>query len=84
MTILAKTLAIAVTVLFFMSAQTHKKPPLNWAVIGLVGYGLGWGITYGLFHVLNMKMGFMLMQVPALAGAAIAFLVRQKLIADAQ
>ena len=83
MLLLAKILAVAVVVWFYLAAREHKQPPLNWAVIGFIGYGLGWGITYGLMHVLSMKMNVMVMQIPAFAGAFAAYLVREKLIADA-
>lgn len=90
MLLLAKILAVAVLVLFFMAAQKYKQPPVQWALIGLVGYVLVWGLAYGLIHVLlpasvtrGMGMGFLVMQVPAIAGAFVAYLVRGKLIADA-
>lgn len=83
MTILAKALVIAVAVWFFTTAQQHKKSPIEWAMIGIVGYGLGWGITYGVLHVLSVPMSFFIMQIPALVGACVAYLVRGKLLTDA-
>ena len=90
MLLLAKILAVAVVVWFYLAAQERKQPPIKWAVIGLVGYLLGWGLTKGLLHIVlpssmtrTMGMGFLIMQIPAFAGAFAAYLVREKLIADA-
>jgi hypothetical protein len=90
MLLLAKILAVAVIVWFYLAAQAHKQPPIKWAVIGLVGYVLAWGLTYGLIHVLlpaavtrTMAMGFLVTQIPAVCGAFAAYLIRGKLIADA-
>lgn len=90
MLLLAKILAVAVLVWFYLAAQEHKQPPAKWAVIGLVGYVLVWGLTYGLIHILlpaavtrTMVMGFLVMQIPAVCGAFAAYVIRGKLIADA-
>jgi RsiW-degrading membrane proteinase PrsW (M82 family) len=90
MLLLAKILAVAVVVWFYLAAQAHKQPPIKWAVIGLIGYVLVWGLTYGLIHILlpatvtrTMVMGFLVMQIPAVAGAFAAYVIRGKLIADA-
>lgn len=89
MLLLAKILAVVVIVWFYLAAQQHKQPPLKWAVIGLIGYLLVWGLTYGTLHILlpaavtrTMMMGFLVAQIPAITGAFAAYLIRQKLIAD--
>jgi RsiW-degrading membrane proteinase PrsW (M82 family) len=90
MLLLAKILAVAVVVWFYLAAQEHKQPPIKWAVIGLIGYLLGWFLTKGLLHILlpasasrTLVMGFLVVQIPAVCGAFAAFLIRGKLISDA-
>lgn len=90
MLLLAKILAVAVLVWFYLTAQQHKQPPIKWAVIGLVGYLIAWGLGYAFIHLMlpaaitrTMIMGFLVMQIPAVAGAFAAYLIRGKLIADA-
>ncbi|MGZ5051242.1 MAG: hypothetical protein ACXWF8_10520 [Methylobacter sp.] len=87
---LAKFAAIAVTILFYMSAKEKGQPPVNWAVVGLIGYCIAWFAVklaivsplLGMFAK-NPTGTFLLYQVPALCGIGAAFLIRKKLLADA-
>jgi RsiW-degrading membrane proteinase PrsW (M82 family) len=90
MLLLAKILAVAIVVWFYLAAQKHNQPPIKWAIIGLIGYLLVWGLTKGLLHILlpasvtrTLVMGFLIMQIPAVCGAFAGFLIREKLISDA-
>lgn len=87
---LAKFGAIAVLVWFYLSAQKQSQPPITWAVIGFIGYCLTWGLVYLTFIEVLPKaltrsagMGFLVMQIPALCALAAAYLIRQKLVSDA-
>lgn len=89
MLFLAKILAIVVLIWFYTSAQTHKQPPIKWAIIGFLGYVLAWCLGYVFIHIVlpvgvsrSMTMGFLTMQIPALSGALAAYFIRGKLIAD--
>ena len=90
MLLLAKLAAIVVLVWFFTSAQEHRQPPVQWAVIGLIGYVLTWFLVYKTFvHGLppamtrSEGMGFIVMQFPVFCAMAAVYLVRKKLISDA-
>jgi len=90
MLFLAKILAVAVLVWFYLAAQEHKQPPIKWAVIGLIGYVLAWALGYAFIHFMlpaaitrTATMGFLVMQIPAVCGAFAAYLIRGKLISDA-
>lgn len=92
MLLLAKILALAVLVFFYREAKQQGLSGMTgvkWAVIGFVGYILTWFLVYKLLGMLpkgitrSMVSGFLVMQIPALCGALIAYFVRGKLIAEA-
>ncbi|TAK64248.1 hypothetical protein [Methylobacter sp.] len=87
---LARFAAIAVLVWFYMTAKEKGEPPINWAIIGLIGYWIAWWAVK--LTVVNALSGmvaksatgtFLLVQVPALCAIGAAFLIRKKLLADA-
>lgn len=87
MFILAKLLAVAVVVWFFTSAKEHQQSPINWAIIGLIGYILVWyGVKFTLVDALwasvktSPSAGFLLLQVPVLCASIAAFFIRKTLI----
>lgn len=91
MLLLAKLAGILILVWFYMSGKEHGEPPLKWSVIGLIGYWLTWwAVKLAVVDSLSGLVAksatgtFVLLQVPALAGIAAAFLIRKKLIADAK
>ncbi len=91
MLLLAKILAVVVLVWFFVTAQDHKQPAIQWAVIGLIGYITAWGLGYAFVHLMlpaaitrTMTMGFLVMQIPAIFGGFAAYVIRGKLIANAK
>ena len=91
MFVLAKLLAIAVVAWFFSSAKEHGESPINWAIIGLIGYAIIWvGVKFTLVDALwgavktAPTAGVLLAQVPALCGVAGTFFIRKKLIANAE
>ena len=90
MLFLAKALAIAVLIWFFTTAKEKGEPAINWAITGLIGYVIVWGVVrYTLVAALsgmvakNLTGTVILMQIPALVAIAAAFLIRKKLIANA-
>jgi hypothetical protein len=87
---LARFAAIAVLVWFYMTAKEKGESPLNWAIVGLIGYWITWWIVKltvvsplsGM--VAKSVMGtFLLVQVPALCAIGAAFLIRKKLLSNA-
>lgn len=91
MLFLAKALAIAVLVWFFTTAKEKGEPAINWAITGLIGYIIVWvGVRYTLVAALagmvakNPTGTVILMQIPAVCAIAAAFLIRKKLIANAE
>ncbi|MCF7964437.1 hypothetical protein V3O24_07190 [Methylobacter sp. Wu8] len=87
---LARFAGIAVLVWFYLSAKEKGESPLNWAIIGLIGYWITWWVIKltvvsalsGM--VAKNPMGtFLLYQIPALCAIGAAFLIRKKLLADA-
>ncbi|MFI3187946.1 hypothetical protein BCS42_14720 [Crenothrix sp. D3] len=80
---LAKILAIAVVALFYTTAKKKGESPVNWAVIGFIGYVIVWGLVYTLINKFLGTGSFVIMQIPALCAMAVAFLIRQKLISNA-
>jgi hypothetical protein len=91
MLFLAKVGAIAVIVWFYLSAQKQNEAPIKWAIIGLIGYWLTWWLVDKTFITVlpaaltrSAVMGFLVMQIPALAAMAAAYLIRGKLVHDAQ
>ncbi len=88
---LAKFGAVAVLVWFYLSAQKQNQPPITWAIIGFIGYCITWGLVYLIFGEVLPKaltrsagMGFLVMQIPALTAMVAAYLIRQKLVHDAE
>jgi hypothetical protein len=88
---LARFAAIAVLVWFYMTAKEKGESPLNWAIVGLIGYWITWWIVKltvvsplsGM--VAKSVMGtFLLVQVPALCAIGAAFLIRKKLLSNAE
>lgn len=87
---LARFAAIAVLVWFYMSAKEKGEPPINWAIIGLIGYWIAWwAVKLTLVSALSGMVAksatgtFLLVQIPALCAIGAAFLIRKKLLADA-
>lgn len=87
---LARFAAIAVLVWFYMTAKEKGESPINWAIIGLIGYWITWWMVK--LTVVSALSGmvaknptgtFLLVQIPALCAIAAAFLIRKKLLADA-
>ncbi len=85
MLFLAKALAIAVLIWFYTTAREKGEPPINWAITGFIGYVIVWGLTYALIGKFgaSAKGSFIVMQIPALCAMATAFLIRKKLISNA-
>ena len=81
---LAKILLVATVVLFFTTAKQKGEPPFNWAIIGFVGYAIVWGLTYALMNKFLGTKSMVIMQIPALCAIAGAFLIRNKLISNAE
>lgn len=89
---LAKIAAILMIVWFFQTAKQHGGKPVQWVLIGLIGYWVVWWIvTLAVANPLlnSMPKGSVMMlllirHVPAFAAVAAAMLVRKKLLADLQ
>jgi hypothetical protein len=89
MLFLAKFAGIAVLVWFFLTAKDKGEPPFKWAIIGVIGYWIAWWVVKltvvtalaGLVAKSAM-MTFLVIQIPALAAIAAAFVIRKKLLAD--
>ncbi len=86
---LARFAAIAILVWFYMTAKEKGESPINWAIIGLIGYWITWWMVK--LTVVSALSGmvaknptgtFLLVQIPALCAIAAAFLIRKKLLAD--
>jgi hypothetical protein len=87
---LARFAGIAVLVWFYMTAKEKGQPPLNWAIIGLIGYWITWWLVK--LTVVSPLSGmvaknptgtFLLVQIPALCAIGAAFFIRKKLLSDA-
>ena len=88
---LARFAAIAVLVWFYMTAKEKGEPPINWAITGFIGYWIAWwAVKLTVVSALsalvakNPTATFMLVQIPALCAIGAAFLIRKKLLADAE
>ncbi|MGZ5059175.1 MAG: hypothetical protein ACXWAA_12110 [Methylobacter sp.] len=86
---LAKFAGIAVLVWFYLSAKEKGASPINWAIIGLIGYWITWWavkltVVSALLGIVakNPTGTFLLLQIPALCAIGAAFLIRKKLLAD--
>lgn len=87
---LARFAGIAVLVWFYLSAKEKGESPLNWAIIGLIGYWITWWVVkltavsaLSGMVAKNPTGTFLLYQIPALCAIGAAFLIRKKLLADA-
>ncbi len=88
MLLFAKFAGIAVMVWFYLAAKKNAQPPIQWAIIGLIGFWLAWwGVKLTFLVPLvglagkNATGVFLLTQIPALVGIAAAFFIRKKLLA---
>jgi hypothetical protein len=90
MLFLAKLGGIVVLVWFYLTAKDKGEQPFKWAIVGLIGYWIAWwavrltvvAALSGLVAKSPM-MTFIVIQIPALCAIAAAFLIRNKLIVDA-
>ncbi|MDD5462406.1 MAG: hypothetical protein PHG00_12360 [Methylococcales bacterium] len=91
MLLFAKFAGIAVLVWFYMTAKSRGGEPIKWAIIGLIGYWIAWwavnltavSALTGLFAK-NFTAIFIIAQIPAICAIGAAFLIRKKLLADAE
>jgi hypothetical protein len=91
MLLLAKLCGILVMVWFYLSAKKQGASPVNWAIIGLIGYWISWWIAnkiilsalIGLFSKSSVIV-FLVTQIPVACALFIVFMVRKKLIHDAK
>ena len=90
MLLLAKVAGIAVLVWFYLTAKKQGEQAFKWAIIGLIGYWLTWWairltVVAGLSGVLTKSpvIAFTVFQIPVVCAIAAAFLIRKKLLADA-
>lgn len=81
---------IAVLVWFYLTAKERGEERFKWAIIGLIGYWIAWWAVK--LTVVNALSGLVakspmlasiVILIPALCAIAAAFLIRKKLIADA-
>ena len=82
---------IAVLVWFYLTAKDKGEQPIKWAIIGLIGYWIAWWavrltVVAALSGLVAKSaiMTFIVIQIPALCAIAAAFLIRKKLLADAE
>ncbi|MDO9141702.1 MAG: hypothetical protein Q7U38_15385 [Methylobacter sp.] len=87
---LARFAAIAVLVWFYISAKEKGESPVNWAITGVIGYWIAWWAVKltavsALSNLVakNPTGAFLVYQIPALCAIGAAFLIRKKLLADA-
>ena len=90
MLFLAKFAGIAILVWFYLTAKDKGEQPFKWAIIGVIGYWIAWWavkltVVSALAGVVakSAMMSFIVIQIPAICAIAAAFLIRKKLIADA-
>jgi len=81
---------IAVLVWFYLTAKERGEERFKWAIIGLIGYWIAWWAVK--LTVVNALSGLaakspilasIVILIPVLCAIAAAFLIRKKLIADA-
>lgn len=89
MLLLAKLAALGIIVWFYTTAEKNGQPAFKWAIIGLIGYLLGWFmldliIDNTFASALSRRGGgtFVLGQIPTLSGLIAAFFVRKKLLSN--
>ena len=81
--LLAKIIAVAILVWFFLSAKEHGGQPFKWAIVGFIGYA----ITWEALHLITDSMTenkIIASTLPAVMATVGAFFIRVKLIADIQ
>ena len=90
MSFLAILAGISILVWFYLTAKDKGEERFKWAITGLIGYWLAWGgVKLGLaavssgFVVKSTILAIILNQVPVLCAIGAAFLIRKKLLADA-
>ncbi len=89
--LLAKIAGIVILVWFYQSAKTRNLPPVQWAVIGLVGFWVAWwivtlSVANPMLETFEKSPGWILLLIqllPALAGIAAAVLVQKKFLLTA-
>lgn len=81
--LLAKIIAVAILVWFFLSAKEHEQQPFKWAIIGLIGYAITWEAAHLLTDALSENR-LVAATVPAIVATVGAFFIRAKLISDAK
>ena len=79
--LLAKIIAVAILVWFFLSAKEHEQQPFKWAIIGLIGYAITWEAAHLLTDALSENR-LVAATVPAVVATVGAFFIRAKLISD--
>jgi hypothetical protein len=91
MLLLTKLAALGVIIWFYLTADKNGEPPVKWAIIGLIGYGLAWLlIDFVLDNALSAAMAkskggsFIIGQFPVLGGLIAAYFIRKKLVGDAK
>ncbi len=90
MLLLAKLAGILVLIWFYITGKKMGEPPVKWAIIGLIGYWIGWWLgdvlilaaLAGMFSKSTVIV-FLATQLPVVCGVLVAVLVRKKLIKDA-
>lgn len=91
MLLLAKFAGILVVVWFYLSGKKLGENGIKWSIIGLIGYWLAWWI--GNEVILSLLVGmfskksamiFLVTQIPVFCGLAAVYLVRKKLVKDAE
>lgn len=83
MLLLAKLGALGIAVWFYYTANQTGEKAFQWAIIGLIGYALTWGLVYTTMSSLlpvNRMAEFWVHQVPALVAIGVSVLVRKKLM----
>ncbi|MDT8406946.1 MAG: hypothetical protein RQ715_06825 [Methylococcales bacterium] len=89
--LLAKIAGIVTLVWFYQSAQKRGLPPIQWALIGLIGFWVSWwivtlGVANPLLEAMEKSSAWLLLlirQLPALAGVATAVLVQKRFLMTA-
>lgn len=87
----AQIAGIVMLVWFYQTAKKLGEKPMNWAVIGLIGYWLTWWIVKLSFKMLNLdglagSSGFLkiiIIMAPAIAAILATLFIRKKYLVDA-
>jgi hypothetical protein len=90
MLLLAKFAGIVILVWFYITAKNQGEQPIKWGIIGLMGYWIAWwAVNLTVVSALsslfskNFTAIFIIAQIPAVCAVGTAFLIRKKLLADA-